>query len=319
MLHPPIQVHPGACNLDLTLSCVGRPISTPRPRRYARGPFLTQTGAYSTASSRPRGPQNADYQELFGGALDPQVGAQTLINHLLALGTTAGLLSLPSTDSAQVQKAQTVPHDWPLIPAGVEPGDSFRLLFVTSTICDASCNDIADYNAHVKAAANDNASLKPFKGQFRALISTGKADAGANTSTEGKGVSIHWLLSGEKVADDYAGLYVGDWDSTAGTTEDGSDYTGLVWTGISKRGEKSGRRHAGASEVRMGDLCDPALALSSPEGAPAEAAFPLYAISPVLTVAEPANHDPQFAADAADRSEPEIGQPGLYVGASVTA
>ena len=26
----------------------------------------------------------------------------------------------------------TVPHDWPLLPPGVDPGQTFRLLFVTS-------------------------------------------------------------------------------------------------------------------------------------------------------------------------------------------
>ncbi len=42
---------------------------------------------------------------------------------------------------------QTVPADWALIPDGIEPGDSFRLLFVASATRDASYADVADYEA----------------------------------------------------------------------------------------------------------------------------------------------------------------------------
>ncbi len=81
-------------------------------------------------------------------------------------------------------------------------------------------------------------------------------DGKTNTATTGTGVSIHWL-GGEKVADDYADLYDKDRDSVSGQTESGGGYTGLVWTGGNKMGEKSGRRYAGADEVRLGDLTLP--------------------------------------------------------------
>ena len=208
---------------------------------------------------------------------------------LVVLAVVAGFalgVWAPPADSAQAQAGQTVPADWPLAPDGIEPGDSFRLLFVTSSTRNASSTDIADYNAHVRDAAGGNDSLKSFKGRFTALISTSSVNVKDNTGTTGAGVPVHWL-GGDKVADDYADLYDGDWDSASGKTEIGGGYTGLVWTGGSRTGETSGQRYAGASEVRLGDLGDTTLALSSPNAKPATDGYPLYALSPVITVAEP--------------------------------
>ena len=197
----------------------------------------------------------------------------------------------PVTGTAQQQQEQpetgrTVAADWPLIPAGLGVGDSFRLLFVTSATTSAEAADIADYNDFVRASANGNDSLKLFKDEFTALVSTSAMDAKHNTGTTGEGVPILWL-GGEKVADDYADFYDGDWDSVSGKTEGGDDYIGLVWTGGNKAGEKSGQRYAGAVEVRVGDLSDATMPLSSPAARASGESYPLYALSPVITVAEP--------------------------------
>jgi hypothetical protein len=231
---------------------------------------------------------------------------------VLAASVAGGWL-LPA-DSAQAQSGQTVPSDWSLIPEGIDSGDSFRLLFVTSATRDTSSANIADYNAHAQTAAGGNDSLKSFKGQFRALISTSAVDARDNTATTGTGVPIHWL-GDDKVADDYADLYDKSWDSVSGKTESGGSYTGLVWTGGNKAGEKSGQRYAGGEEVRLGDLSDATLSLSSPNAAVATESYPICALSPVITMSEPtpeptptptpaptpqpANSPPQFDGDTA--------------------
>ncbi len=186
----------------------------------------------------------------------------------------------------QPATGRTVAADSPLVPEGLEPGDSFRLLFVTSATTKAESADIADYNAHARAAAHGNDGLKPFKDEFTALVSTSGVDAKTNTRTTGTGVPVHWL-GGEKVADDYADLYDGDWDSVSGKTEGGGSYTGLVWTGGNKQGGKSGQKYAGAAEVRVGDLSDATTPLSSPTARAATEAYPLYALSPVITVVDP--------------------------------
>ncbi len=210
----------------------------------------------------------------------------TALFSLVLLALTAALLWLPSNDSAQAQSGRTVPADWHLAPGGLESGDSFRLLFVTSISTDASSSDIADYNAHVRKAAGRNYNLQQFEDEFTALISTAAMDAKDNTGTTGAGVSIYWL-NGDKVADDYADLYDGDWDSVAGKTEDRTDYTSLVWTGGNKAGTKSGRKYAGAARVRLGDLGDAETPLSSPQDLASVTPFPLYALSPVITLTEP--------------------------------
>ena len=188
--------------------------------------------------------------------------------------------------AAQQQQAPTLPADSPLVPDGIEPGDSFRLLFVTSTSMKAESADVADYNKFVQTRAAANSNLTDFSGRFTAYISTATVDARDNTGTTGTGVSVHWL-GGDKIADGYADLYDGDWGSVSGKTEGGNSYTGLVWTGGNKQGGKSGQRYAGAAEVRMGDLSDATLPLSSPTAKAATESHPLYAISPVITVAQP--------------------------------
>ena len=73
---------------------------------------------------------------------------------------------------------QTVPADWALIPDGIEPGDSFRLLFVTSATRDASDADVADYEAHVQASDRGSASLNPFKDRERNPLAEGAPPGG---------------------------------------------------------------------------------------------------------------------------------------------
>ena len=201
-----------------------------------------------------------------------------------ALAATASAVA--AAPAAQQQQTPTVPADSPLVPTGLGPGDSFRLLFVTSTSMKAESADVADYNKFVQTRAAANTNLASFSSHFTAYISTATVDARDNTGATGTGVPVHWL-GGDKVADDYADLHDGDWDSVSGKTEGGSSYTGLVWTGGNKQGGKSGQRHAGAAEVRMGDLGAARLPLSSPTARAATESHPLYALSPVITVAQP--------------------------------
>ena len=220
----------------------------------------------------------------------------------LALAVLAAAL-LPG-QPAQAQTAQTVPHDWSLKPAGVEPGDSFRLLFVTSTYTSAASADIADYNGFVQTRAAANSNLASFSGQFRALISTSDAVARDNTATTGTGVPIYWV-SGAKVADNYADLYDGSWDSEAGRTETGADRSRVnhvVWTGSNA----DGTRHAiypvdgqgltavgllggnlGTSPIHRPGQERDASEYDVDTDNTARDEYSLYGLSPVLTVRQP--------------------------------
>ena len=117
-----------------------------------------------------------------------------------------------------------VPSDWGLIPSGLTAGDSFRLLFATSTTRNATSDDIADYNTFVQtAAAAGHAGIQAYSAGFRAVGSTDATDARDNTRTtytdDDKGPPIYWL-DGAKVADHYENFYDGDWDDEANAKDE---------------------------------------------------------------------------------------------------
>ena len=60
---------------------------------------------------------------------------------------------LPFAGPAAAQEVVEVPRAYPLKPSAVNPGDSFRLLFVTSRTRNASSTNIADYNSFVQDRA----------------------------------------------------------------------------------------------------------------------------------------------------------------------
>ena len=122
----------------------------------------------------------------------------------------------PPNAQAEELAETTVPADWGLIPTGLGPGDSFRLLFIGTNNRNANSSDIADYNTFVQnlVANNGHADIKALSATFRMLGSTEDVDARDNTGTTGTGVAIYWL-GGAKVADDYADFYDGGWDEEA--------------------------------------------------------------------------------------------------------
>jgi hypothetical protein len=77
----------------------------------------------------------------------------------------------------------TVVADVTIVPTGVAPGGNYRLLFTSSTTRNAMSADIADYNAHVTAAANSNALLAGLGTTWSAIASTSTIDADFNTLT----------------------------------------------------------------------------------------------------------------------------------------
>ena len=96
--------------------------------------------------------------------------------------------------------ARRSPRHWGLIPDGLGPGDSFRLLFLTSTKRDASSTDINEYNAFAQArAAAGHADIQAYSDGFAAVGSTAAVDARVNTGTTfdtmsaDKGLPIYWL------------------------------------------------------------------------------------------------------------------------------
>ena len=156
-----------------------------------------------------------------------------------------------------------VPSDWSLVPDGLGPGDTFRLLFATSTTRDASSTAIADYNTFVQtAAAAGHADIQAYSALFRAVGSTADDDARDNTSTThtntDTGVLIHWL-GGNQVADDYADFYDLSWDDEANSTDESGNARSLSgasrpFTGSNNNGTADSSNPLGANRAGYGTL-----------------------------------------------------------------
>ena len=159
-----------------------------------------------------------------------------------------------------------VPANWPLIPDGLAAGDTFRLLFGTSTTRDATATGIADYNSFVQtAAAAGHAAIQAYSAGFRVVGSTAATDARDNTAStfdamsDDKGPPIYWL-GANKVADDYQDFYDGSWDDEANPTDESGDARSLSginnnpYTGSNHDGTAHSTRPLGAGQVRVARL-----------------------------------------------------------------
>ena len=146
-----------------------------------------------------------------------------------------------------------VPSDWTLKPSGVDPGDNFRLLFVTSTTRNASATGIATYNTFVqtRAKAGHSAITDSCGNQFKVVGSTSAVDARDNTSTTGAGQAIYWL-TGAKVADNYADFYDGSWDSYAGRQEQTTRFSSTL-RAVIRTAQNLPCHWATMETLRMGD------------------------------------------------------------------
>jgi len=71
----------------------------------------------------------------------------------LVIAAIAVLALAPPAHAGTIQLGDS------LIPTGLVDGDTFRLVFLTSTTTDATSTDIADYNTFVNTAANLTGSL----------------------------------------------------------------------------------------------------------------------------------------------------------------
>ena len=161
-----------------------------------------------------------------------------------------------SCATADADGSYEVPLDWALKPASLSDGDTFRLLFVSSTLRDGLSSDIADYNSFVQTAAKaGHPAISDGCGDlFKAVASTSTVDARSNTDTESSDTAASiWWLNGNKAADNYTDFYDGTWDSYARRTEAGTTAASLtqtVLTGSNNDGTKHTTDFLGASGSR---------------------------------------------------------------------
>ena len=220
---------------------------------------------------------------------------------LLALAAFAAvvLLAGPPAEPAQ---AQTLGWNG-IVPPRLSEGTKYRILFVTSGLRNAQSRDISTYNAFVQKQA-DGAAGNPFEGvTFKVLGSTAEVDARCNTQTHrqvsdcGGAATVDdatiYYYRGGKVADDYADLYDGSWDSQRPRNQHGSNPSAntLVLTGSGPDGTEaftiSTSRALGSSGVRGGSPKAAGSELSSSRDYAHVSLLRFYALSEVLTAPEP--------------------------------
>lgn len=116
-------------------------------------------------------------------------------------------------------------------PPGLDPGSSYRIMFITTTTRNATSLNINDYNNFVDAAANANGSLlQPLGATWKAIASV----PGISGATNIGGVSSVpiYLMDGTLVANDTADLWDTTIAHTINLTELGTTTTSqFAWTG----------------------------------------------------------------------------------------
>ena len=182
-------------------------------------------------------------------------------------------------DDAIPVAAAEVAYDWALLPAGLNIGDRFRLIYVTSGTRNANNTGWSIYNDFVQAEIAGTTSLPagspdlaPFADKFRAVISVnggGNASVNAGLEDGNDDVPIYWV-HGTKVADDNADFLDGTWDDESNPKHaDGSAATisaNGYWTGSESNARRrdscgAGPHHlrAGSTRVNIGRLGDATL------------------------------------------------------------
>jgi len=166
-----------------------------------------------------------------------------------------------------------------IVPPDLNPGDQYRLLFVT-TNTDATSTDIADYNAFVTAQANSDGDLSALGTSWTAIASTATVDALDNTGTgAGGGVPIY-STGGALLFVDHTDLWDGGGPLSSLTAASGklvATKSG-TWTGTASDGTAASGLGTATPTFGTGATFFDAGTASQTN------LKPLYAISGVLTI-----------------------------------
>ena len=193
----------------------------------------------------------------------------------------------------------TVAHAAPIVtPVGLNPGDTYRLAFVTSTTTVATSNDVNYYNNFVDTLGFAATGISG----WTAIVSTAN-DSGTgiiardNTNTDFNtdiGTAIYLLDGTTNIADNNLDLWDGTLDNALNIDETGvSIASGFAWTGTRADGGTQFGLGSVTGISTGGFLQFTSPAWNSAELRPNTQAYRLYAISGTLifTGADPI-HEP---------------------------
>jgi len=154
---------------------------------------------------------------------------------LCAVGLALGL--------AGAARAGTIDVNDDLVPAGLGLNDTFHLVFVTTTVRDASPTDINVYHAFVQAAADGASSLvKDYGFTWHAIVSTGVYDdvldfiVTDNANANAPVSAPVYRLDLTQVATGYGDIWDGTIANPINIAETGAVRSVEVWTGSDSSG-----------------------------------------------------------------------------------
>ena len=182
-----------------------------------------------------------------------------------------------------------------VVPTGLNPGATYRIIFVTSTMRDGSSGNIADYNSFVTDGANLDAGLAGLGTTWKALASTPTVNALVNAGLSAGDSTTPfyntvWNLIAIGVTVPTTGLYgqAGTAHTSPIFSETGEVPPGSlnVWTGTRGDGTGSNRTLGDTSfaVAQVGQYASTANSWTIGGTAPQTTSQHLYGISGVLTV-----------------------------------
>ena len=81
--------------------------------------------------------------------LIPWAKKLTILLAAVALMWSVYIFGMSTPATGDSNRVVYVPNNWSLKPAGIDPGERFRLIFLSSTKRDATSTDIETYNTFV--------------------------------------------------------------------------------------------------------------------------------------------------------------------------
>lgn len=172
---------------------------------------------------------------------------------LITVILTVLIALLPAQAESKPLHAVTAPAS--LVPDNIEPGETFYVIFVTSERFPAESTLSETYDNFVNKVA-DTAANKATNHpslQWKALVATKDSQSLSHLLTQPADRPIY-NLNGEKVADSFKQLLEGRLSARINYTESGQQAKSpvLVWTGLTKSGNKDPQFALGNKKSSMG-------------------------------------------------------------------
>ena len=206
------------------------------------------------------------------------------LNTALRTGAIWAGIVLLVLSGAQSASSADIPS-----PGDLNPGDSFRFMFLTLTGSPGNQTNIDNWNNFV----NLDASGYTYEGNaiaWKAAISTAVVDARDNVGGFGTAIPVY-LVTGTQVANDLTANSGGLWNTLLAAPNIGIDGSVLsfpqAWGGSNADGTNSGSPVWSGFQVSVGTPNSAAQWLSSGSAGPAISANPVFAVSETLTVPVP--------------------------------